>query len=180
MSTTATRQLFGGAITVTLPTSLIDASELRQVPDTQEVFLYPDSIISIIVEILQCVKPTEAANIVKFHFDSLAHDNDAIEKSVLEISQPTGEGSGNPPSLPITLRGTQLVRKFNQTIPDELQILLAVYRLQEQNVDLVFSMNVPMKTSDGATTTADDFAAARETFSTAVESLRIVDYGLFA
>lgn len=175
----------------------MNTSELRQVPDTQEVFLYPDSIISIIVEILQCVKPTEAANIVKsvlsasqpcltltfferFHFDSLAHDNDAIEKSVLEISQPTGEGSGNPPSLPITLRGTQLVRKFNQTIPDELQILLAVYRLQEQNVDLVFSMNVPMKTSDGATTTADDFAAARETFSTAVESLRIVDYGLFA
>lgn len=29
--------------------------DLRQVPDTQEVFLYPDSEISIIVEVLQSV-----------------------------------------------------------------------------------------------------------------------------
>lgn len=110
----------------------------------------------------------------------MAHDNDAVEKTVLEVCQPTSEGSGNPPSLPITLRGTQLVCKFNHAHPDELQILLAVYRLKEQNVDLVVSMNVPIKTSDGATTTANDFTAARETFSAAVESLRIVDYGLFA
>ena len=81
---------------------------------------------------------------------------------------------------PAELLHTQLVRKFNHAQPDELQILLAVYRLQEQNVDLVLSMNVPMKTSDGATTTPGDFAAARETFSAAVESLRIENYGLFA
>lgn len=116
----------------------------------------------------------------RFHFDSLAHDNDAVEKTVLEVSQPTREGSGNQTPLPILLRGTQLVRKFNHAQPDELQILLAVYRLQEQNVDLVVSMNVPMKTSDGTTITPGDFAAARDTFSAAVETLRIEDYGLFA
>lgn len=40
-------------------------SDLRQVPDTQEVFLYPDSGVSIIVEILQSVEPTEAADIAR-------------------------------------------------------------------------------------------------------------------
>ena len=75
MSTT--KELFGGAITVTLPSHLIDASyvlfsfaspacvtlfssrDLRQVPDTQEVFLSPTSGISIIVEVLQSVSATD-------------------------------------------------------------------------------------------------------------------------
>lgn len=43
----------------------MDTSDLRQVPDTQEVFLYPDSGVSIIVEILQSVEPTEAADIAR-------------------------------------------------------------------------------------------------------------------
>ncbi|KZT65435.1 Mog1p/PsbP-like protein [Daedalea quercina L-15889] len=179
MSTTATRDLFGGAITATLPAELVDASDLRQVPDTQEVFLYPDSDISIIFEILQCVDATEAVDIAKLHFGSIAHDNDAVEQTVIEVSKLTGEGSGNRTPLPVVLRGTQLVRKFNHADPDELRVLLAVYRLQEQNVDLVLSMNVPMKTSDGANIAEGDFITARETFSTAVESLRIVDYDLF-
>jgi hypothetical protein len=36
-------------------------SDLRQVPDTQEVFLYPDSDVSIIFEILQVVTEGPAA-----------------------------------------------------------------------------------------------------------------------
>ncbi|KAH9934884.1 Mog1p/PsbP-like protein [Fomitopsis serialis] len=180
MPPSATRELFGGAITTTLPTSLIDASDLRQVPDTQEVFLYPDAGISIIVEVLQCVDAEQTADIVKLHFESLVHDNDAVENKIIEVSQLSGESSGNRTPLPIVLSGTQLVRKFNHTHPDELRILLAVYRIQDKNVDLVLSMNIPMKTSDGATITGDQFAVAQETFSLAARSLRIVDYGLFA
>ena len=33
--------------------------DFRQIPDTQEVFLYPESSVSIIVEILQRVAPNE-------------------------------------------------------------------------------------------------------------------------
>ncbi|TFY58159.1 hypothetical protein EVJ58_g6587 [Rhodofomes roseus] len=180
MPASAKRELFGGAITTTLPTSIIDASDLRQVPDTQEVFLFPDADISIIVEVLQRVDAEQPADIAKFHFDSLAHDNDAVEHKIIEVSQLSGESSGNHTPLPIVLSGTQLVRKFNHAQPDELRILLAVYRLQDKNVDLVVSMNIPMKTSDGAIVTEGQFAAAQETFSIAARSLRIVDYGLFA
>lgn len=44
---------------------LILHSDLRQVPDTQEVLLYPDSDVSIVVEILQSVEPTDRDGIAK-------------------------------------------------------------------------------------------------------------------
>lgn len=39
--------------------------DIRQVPDTQEVFLYPDSSVSIIVEILQRIDPPDFRDAAK-------------------------------------------------------------------------------------------------------------------
>lgn len=47
------RELYGGAITVDLPIDVIDASDLRQIPDHQEVFLSDKTLSSIIFEINQ-------------------------------------------------------------------------------------------------------------------------------
>jgi len=46
--------------------------DLRQVPDTQEVFVYPDSQISIIVEILQRVAPNDGVEAAKFGLLSIS------------------------------------------------------------------------------------------------------------
>jgi hypothetical protein len=40
-------------------------SDIRQVPDTQEVFMYPDSDLSIIVEILESVEPADGLDAVR-------------------------------------------------------------------------------------------------------------------
>lgn len=48
--------LFGGAMTVRLPANFIDVSDLRQVPDNQEVFLNSDGFESITVDILERVE----------------------------------------------------------------------------------------------------------------------------
>lgn len=176
---TAVRELFGGAIVATLPVGLIDASDLRQVPDTQEVLLYPDSQISIVLEVLESVDATEFTDIAKFHFDSLAHDNDAEENTVLDVTQVLEDS--NSANLAFTiLSGTQLVRKFNTTQPDEIHILMAVYRIKDHNVDLVLTMNVPTRTTDGAGVDEAGLTSARSTFELAARSLRIVNYGLFA
>lgn len=45
------RQLYGGTITVELPEDCIDANDLREIPDHQEVFLRPDTLTNIIFEI---------------------------------------------------------------------------------------------------------------------------------
>lgn len=47
------RPLFGGAITTSIPSTFIDASTLREIPDNQEVFVDTDTDQSIIIELLQ-------------------------------------------------------------------------------------------------------------------------------
>ena len=102
---------------------------------------------------------------------------------------------------PIVVYGTQKAHKFNREGTDLVRVLIAIYRLADRNVDLVMSMNVPIKLStDGSTGTLqqnvapnvtaitpelgavgeEEWKTAEETFDTAVRSLRIVDFGLFA
>jgi len=174
----STRELFGGAITVTLPTALLDASDLRQIPDTQEVFLSPNSGVSIIFEVLERVPATDPLEAVKYHFDSLAHDNSAKSQVILHAAETT-QHQGDTPA-PVILRGTQSVSKFNAAEPDEVQILLALYRVESKNVDFVMTMNVPTKTLDGDAVTPAGLTEATQVFETAAPSLKIIDYGLFA
>jgi hypothetical protein len=61
-------QLFGGAIEVILPKSILIASTVRQIPDNQEVFLSTTSDDLIIIELLQPA-PMEV------HFEDIAELN---------------------------------------------------------------------------------------------------------
>ena len=168
---------------------------LRQVPDNQEVFLYPDSSISMIVEVLERVPQNEddgAARfdgpsislmicpimISRFHFDSLAHDNSALSSSVESVTKTWNERGDKTPS-PTVLKGTQLVRKFNSTVPDKIYILLALFRVESKNADLVLSMNIPPHTAEGDIN-EDKSHQAQCDFETAVESLQIIKFDLFA
>ena len=57
---------------------------------------------------------------------------------------------------------------------------MALYRVEEKNVDLVMSMNIPKKTSDDGAVGGAGIAAAEHDFNAAASSLNIVDFGLFA
>ena len=46
--------------------TFITCSDLRQIPDTQEVFLAPDSYNSIILEILQSVPPSDPRDAARY------------------------------------------------------------------------------------------------------------------
>ncbi|EIM90400.1 Mog1p/PsbP-like protein [Stereum hirsutum FP-91666 SS1] len=178
MTTYQSRELFGGAIAALLPPTLVDASQLRQVPDTQEVFLYPDSDVSIIVEILERVEPSDFSEAAKFHFDSLAHDNSAQSSAVREIAIIPNDRGDQTPS-PVVLYGTQLVQKFNRADVDDVRILLALYRVEHKGVDVVMTMNIPMRASDNGAVGEEGFTTAKADFDTAVRSLQIADFGLF-
>ena len=84
----------------------------------------------------------------------------------------------NKTPSPVFLHGLQRVSKFNKTEMDVVTIFMAIYRLPEQNVDLVFTANVPTITSSG---TIDDLTVlgVKEAFRTCAKSLQIVDWGLF-
>lgn len=78
----------------------------------------------------------------------------------------------------MVLKGTQLVRKFDSAQSHKIYILLAIFRVESKNVDLVLSMNIPPNTVEGNTGDAG-YQRAQRDFETAVESVQIIDFGLF-
>ncbi|KAH9967891.1 Mog1p/PsbP-like protein [Russula dissimulans] len=177
--------LFGGAITVSLPEDFFDASLLRQVPDTQEVYLSSDSDDSIIVEILERVSQSDSAGAARFHFEAIAHDNDAFSSSVDDVNEIPNDHVDQINEIPsiAVLSGRQDVTKFNKTSVDDVRIFLALYRLKERGVrgvDLVLSLNFPMKASDDIIRTEEQYHAAKDTFLSIARTLHIIDFGLFA
>jgi Ran-interacting Mog1 protein len=62
MASFSTQALYGGAISANLPKGFVDASELRQIPDHQEVYLSPKTLTTIIFEINEYVSPLTAAS----------------------------------------------------------------------------------------------------------------------
>ncbi|GJN88385.1 hypothetical protein Rhopal_001351-T1 [Rhodotorula paludigena] len=183
------RPLYGGAITASVPANYVDASDLRQVPDTQEVFLAPDSDLSYIVEVLELVKDEQSEHdldkAARFHFSSLAHDNSALSSTVSSVSTPSAAPKPSGPGLPIVqgptvLTGTQTVSKFNRPASeaDTVLIQLALWRIPQRDADVTLCVNFPVRMGEtGEERSADE---ARRVFEEAVRSFEIRDFGLFA
>jgi len=177
------RQLFGGAITVSLPSQMVDASEFRDIPDNQEVFVDNDSDVSWIIEILQRVDTPSFSDAITTHFDALASDNEADGKRVDEVVPPSTPVLPCPPNqpTPTLLTGTQSIRKFNKPDPDEVRIAMALYRIEGKNSDVVMTMNFPVKEVSGSVPETDrGWEFWRIVFMTAVQSFTIDDFNLFA
>ncbi|WFD32919.1 hypothetical protein MSPP1_003972 [Malassezia sp. CBS 17886] len=170
--------LFGGAITLTLPGPFLDASTIRQVPDHQEVLLAHDSDVSAIVEVLQeaakGVSPADLGAAVRFHFGSIAHDNEALSSEVIWDEPPASSDACAPGATPAPalLYGTQRIRKFGKATEEStVNIFVAVWRLESKKIDLVLSVNDPRAGAPDATA---------DWFRSAAQSLQIRDWGLFA
>lgn len=88
--------------------------------------------------------------------------------------------SSNETPAPIILDGMQQVTKFNRTSPDDVRILVALFRIENKNVDLVFSANLPTKAEDGGAIEKEDIEVTKDCFLTAARSLQIIDFSLFA
>ena len=171
--------------------------DLRQIPDTQEVFLYPDSSASIIVEILQRVEPSHYDAAIRcvqychlrsplipyrrFHFDSLAHDNDAQASTISNVSVIPNDRAGDQTPSAIILSGVQSVAKFNRPTLDEVRVLMALYRVESKGIDLVVTFNIPTSTTDDSgAVSPEKWSTIESDFNSLVTSLQIVDFGLFA
>lgn len=160
--------------------------------------MYPHSIVSIIFEVLQAVdeqddskaarhvslysnsfSSSQITHFLRFHFDSVAHDNDAELSQVEEINVVPHERDDSTPS-PIVLRGTQTVRKFNRKELDTIQILMALYRVKDRKADLVVTFNIPIKSEDPGVATEVQVQRVIDDFKEVVKSLEIKDFNLFA
>ncbi|KAL1927665.1 hypothetical protein VTP01DRAFT_3486 [Rhizomucor pusillus] len=140
--------LFGGAIQCVIGDTFLDASEIRQIPDNQEVFVDIRTQQSIIFELLEPVEATDES-IARLHFQQLASDNEATEAHIASIErvEPQTVTPRLPPQTTVVhiLKGWQKVAKFNEASAQNMvEIMLIVVRLVNVSTDFVISVNAPV------------------------------------
>lgn len=114
----------------------------------------------------------------RFHFDALAHDNSAEKAEIEQIGGIPNARRDATPSA-IVLQGTQLIKKSDPDAADTVKILMALYRVQEKNVDLLATFNIPLVQASGVMSEAE-FLKTTHDFREFATSLKIIDFGLFA
>nr|XP_060636071.1 ran guanine nucleotide release factor [Anolis sagrei ordinatus] len=179
--------LFGGAFSACLPPGSIDVSEMRQVPDNQEVFVHPSTDQSIIIELLEYQASVPDENAARYHFEDLADSSSTTEILNQEQFLPqllALEGCSS--AWQLTAR--QLVAKFNEEAKNEVTLHLALLRLPQYGTDLLLTFNDPTRIHPLSSSAAQGtevpppFSQAPwtvEHFHTFVRSLRLHDPGIF-
>ncbi|KAK2768694.1 hypothetical protein FQN54_000550 [Arachnomyces sp. PD_36] len=85
-------ELFGGAIKSLMPQGYIDSSQLREIPDHQEIYLSPTTLTNIIIEINQRVGQDENIHddksAARYHIRDICDNDDTFDESLFD-PQPT-------------------------------------------------------------------------------------------
>ncbi|XP_078234407.1 ran guanine nucleotide release factor isoform X1 [Pogona vitticeps] len=180
-------QLFGGAFSAFLPPGSLDVSEMRQVPDNQEVFAHPSTDQSVIVELLEYQAGVPDENAAKYHFEDMADASattEILSQEPLSVHLLVLEGCSS--AWHLTAR--QLVAKFNEEAKNEVTMYLALLRLPQYGTDVLLSFNDPTWINPLSSSAAQGAEIPLpssqppwtvEHFRTFVRSLRLLDPGIF-
>lgn len=144
-----TRPLFGGALSAVLPCNAKDISELREIPDNQEVFTHPHTDQSIIVELVEYQGQVEDQDAAKYHFEDIASSNKALESGAFEVKNlvplSKSEVSLSDCSTAWMLTGMQCVAKFNEEARNMVTLHLGLFRLPQFSTDILVTFNDPQR-----------------------------------
>lgn len=170
--------VFGGAIQVEIPGGMLDASEFRQVPDNQEVFVVGDAGLSLlgpedslIVELMEMVEPQDDEKAVAEHIKEISELNGVLGewKRVDQVGAP-----GTFPGYVVTV--TEPAMKWGRDNEGVLVLVLGIVRLHKVTTDVLVSLNLPVSNDQ-------DVAAREQTgqavVAAAIRSLAVKDWGLF-
>ncbi|MCI4394124.1 hypothetical protein PGIGA_G00165250 [Pangasianodon gigas] len=143
-----TRPLFGGAMSAVLPLNTKDISELREIPDNQEVFAHTHTDQSIIIELLEYQSHVEDSQAPRYHFEDIAGSNKAMEAGQMEVMEvqcvPQAQLSLSQCSSAWILTGAQLISKFNEEAKNIVNIHLCLFRLPQYSTDILITFNDPV------------------------------------
>ncbi|KAL5121112.1 hypothetical protein ACEQ8H_000963 [Pleosporales sp. CAS-2024a] len=186
--------LFGGAITVDLPSHFADTSQIREVPDHQEVYLDADGYSSIVIEMLEYVDKSSDEEALQYHFADLVDDDGTGGDRTTILGQ---EGDvafagelRNKRALSLTFIQTPRAPTNpnpnpNRKTPEYVYIHMLLLRLKEQGTDIMVTINIPHykgeyenEAQEGGAETKliKDSKVVREKV---LETFKVEDWGLF-
>ena len=185
------RALFGGALSVSLPSRFEDVSHFRPVPDHQEVFADTSTDQSFIVEVNQPLPCPDSQAGVE-HMQELAEVSGASSNTVVTSADLPASAfpSLSPPPAFVSLTvSDMLVSKYRdeQSAANAVRVWLLLVRLAREQTDLLLLLNSPKAWSE-QTSIGSSAAQARRVVSDeeseavmreACSTLRVIDYGLF-
>ncbi|CAJ1060090.1 ran guanine nucleotide release factor [Xyrichtys novacula] len=182
-----TRALFGGALSAVFPQSSVDTSELREIPDNQEVFAHAHTDQSLIIELVEFQAQVADQDAARYHFEDIAGSNKATEPgafqvtTVVPVSQ--SELSLSDCSSAWILTGIQSVSKFNEDAKNTVTLHLALLRLPQFSTDILISFNDPQSISPDSSSAASEETHREpwtlQDFQRLVQTLTLHDPGLF-
>jgi hypothetical protein len=170
-SSASSRALYGGAICALLDGRFRDVSDLRDVPDNQEVFVDSHSEASVIVELLEIEADLSNENALSHHFNELARANETQEVTILSqcCDMPDHFMPGIGPTRPrLALIGKQYVQKHRTpSAPvDIVYIILVLVRLENVGTDVLFTLNFPL--SNRSSLSENDLLAIEQSLHTSM------------
>lgn len=170
-----------------LPNHVTDISEMREIPDNQEVFAHAHTDQSLIVELLEYQAQVADENAAVYHFQEIAGSNKAQEPGQCEVSNvvplPKSGLSFSHCRSAWILSGTQRVSKFNEGAANVVNVHLGLYRLPQFSTDVLVSFNDPQSIS-AASSSASAAQTHREPwtlvdFQRLLQTLTLHEPGLF-
>ncbi|XP_007950422.2 ran guanine nucleotide release factor [Orycteropus afer afer] len=145
MEPTRNYPLFGGAFSAILPPGAIDVSDLRPVPDNQEVFCHHTTDQSLIVELLELQAHVLGEEAARYHFEDVGGVQGARAVRVEAVRPLPLENLalGGCCQEAWALAGKQQIAKENQQVAKEVTVHQALLRLTQYQTDVLLTFNQP-------------------------------------
>lgn len=147
----ASHGLFGEALSCFIPKGAIDVSQMREIPDNQEVFCHKATDQSLMVDLLEYQEHVSGEDAARYHFSDLVETNDAGQEHEITLVEtiPHSTISLTQCSECWYLAGRLMVSKFKEdpTARNLIEIHLILYRLPQFKTDILLVLNSPIAIS---------------------------------
>ena len=185
------RELFGGAMSCCIPAAWRDVSDVRQVPDHQEVWQELEGSV-LVIEILQHQDEVDDQSAASFFFHDLAESNGITDSNDYKFESTTTISfppliDGSTVCTGIGLQRIAMGRDYDingqRRETQEIRwtrIELCVFRLPHVHTDLLITITGDMPNPNEPPLQSEDALTWREVFQRVVSSIKVRDWQIFA
>ncbi|KAL8739228.1 MAG: hypothetical protein Q9181_000119 [Wetmoreana brouardii] len=140
-------ELYGGAITANLPAGYADVSNIREVPDHQEIYLDGSGFSSIVIDLAERVtEPSLDQEALRFHLEDIVDEHDSSRIWKTDVAHLSKFPLHTPSyfllatTTPPPATNGDAVRPLT---PRFVAILLTMIRLVGKSTDIIVTVNIP-------------------------------------